>query len=183
MARYPPSFTSLSPLWLISRYPRTAALMELRDFVKAGGSRITTSNCSSFLWSSGSSSKISAQRYLRRVPSLLISQPLSSGDPFSEGTDSEETDSEETDPVETDPDGTDSGAKPLSFAFSAACSMASSEASTLVTSAAPASAAFSPKEPVCVKQSRTLAPGQSRATARRFSFWSRKAPWCQRDRR
>ena len=46
---------------------------------------------------------------------------------------------------------------PFSSAFFAACITASSDASTPVTSLAPATAAFSAKDPVWVKQSRTLA--------------------------
>ena len=54
---------------LISRYPFTAFLTAVLDFANAGGSKITTSNCSFLRSSSGSSSNTSAQRNCTVSPS------------------------------------------------------------------------------------------------------------------
>ena len=54
--------------------------------------------------------------------------------------------------------------------------IASAEISTEVTCRAPAAAAFSPNEPVWVKQSSTRLPRAIRRMARRLYFWSRKNP-------
>ena len=57
--RNPPSFTNLRPSLLISRYPFKAFLIEAFDFVKAGGSRMTTSYFLPCRLSSGRKSKTS----------------------------------------------------------------------------------------------------------------------------
>ena len=65
------SFTSFMARRLISRYPRTAFLIEFLDLVNAGGSRITTSYFSPFFSSSGRSSKTSSQINFTRSSSPL----------------------------------------------------------------------------------------------------------------
>ena len=66
--------------------------------------------------------------------------------------------------------------RPLRSALRFAMAMASALMSAAVTRAAPPLAAFKAKLPVWVKQSSTVCPAATRATARRLYFWSRKKP-------